>query len=58
MNNDPKNHTRWKHMWGWHNRGCVWDKVAAEWAGKEDLTSKSARCQASEDKKRFGHFLR
>ena len=26
-------HTQWKRKWGWHNRGCVWDKVATEWAG-------------------------
>ena len=23
---------------GWHNRGCVWDKIATEWAVKEDWT--------------------
>ena len=28
MTNDPFNHTRWKHTWGLHNRGCVRDKVA------------------------------
>ena len=27
---NPYNHTRRKHKWGWHHRGCVWDKVAAE----------------------------
>ena len=36
MEEDPFNHTRWKHKWGWHNRGCVWDKVATELAGDED----------------------
>ena len=35
MKVDPKNHTRWKHTWGWHNRGCVWDKIASEWSGKD-----------------------
>ena len=23
MTVDPTNHTRWKHKWWWHNRGCV-----------------------------------
>ena len=43
MKNDPYNHTRWKHMWGWHNRGCVWDEVATEWAGNEDWICKHWR---------------
>ena len=34
MKHDSYNHTRWKHMWGWHTRGCVWDKLASEGAGK------------------------
>ena len=32
---DPCNHMKWKHKWRWHNRGCVWDKTAADWAGME-----------------------
>ena len=36
LKTDPYNHTGWKHMWGWHNRGCVWDKIASEWSGKEE----------------------
>ena len=31
-------------MWGWHNRGCVWDN-------KEEWTSKRERCQTIEDKR-------
>ena len=23
-------------MWSWHDQGCVWDKVAIEWARHED----------------------
>ena len=38
---------------GWHNRGCVWDKVATDWAGDEDWTRERKRCQTMEDKKRF-----
>ena len=26
-------------MWSWHNRRCVWDKLATEWAGKEEWTN-------------------
>ena len=36
MERDFEHHARWKHNWGWHNRGDVWDKIATEWAGKED----------------------
>ena len=36
---DPCNHTRWKHRWAWHNRGCVWDKIATDWACKTDWMS-------------------
>ena len=48
MKNDPYNHTRWKHMRGWHNRGCVWDEVATKWAGDEDRACKRVRCQTLE----------
>ena len=52
MKKDPYNHARWKHMWSWHNRGCVWDKVAADWSGDKDWTCETARCQTVEDEKR------
>ena len=29
MKEDPENHTSWKHKWCWHNRGNVWDMMAA-----------------------------
>ena len=33
---DPTNHhSRWKHAWRWHNRGCVWDERASEWTGAD-----------------------
>ena len=38
-------------MWSWHNRGCVWDKVAFEWAGKEEWSIDKETCQANEDKR-------
>ena len=38
---DSTDHTKWKRKWRWHNRGCVWDKTASEWAGvKSGLTEK------------------
>ena len=40
MKEDPCNHTRWKHKWWWHNRGCVWNKRATDWVGEEDWMSK------------------
>ena len=40
---DPHNHTRWKHHWRWHNRGCVWDKLASEWTGDVDGIKKEAK---------------
>ena len=36
----PNDHTRWKHKFGWHNRGCVWDKIASEWRVKQDWHNK------------------
>ena len=57
MKSDPHNHTRWKHKCGWHNRGCVWDKLATESAGKEDwMIIKRAVCCALEGEKRFVNF--
>ena len=38
-----------EHTWGWHNSGCVWDKVAFEWSDKEDWSMK--RCHTAEDKR-------
>ena len=37
-------------------RGCVWDKVATEWAGNEDWICNRMRCHGLEDKKRFVTF--
>ena len=36
----PNNHTRWKHKWEWYNCGCVWDKIASEWAGVKERSEK------------------
>ena len=43
---DQNDHTRWKHKWSWHNRGCVWDRFAPAWAGDEDSTEKRMRCSS------------
>ena len=40
----PNNHTRWKDKWVWHNRGCVLDKIASEWAWVEDCSKTRKRC--------------
>ena len=37
-------------------RGCVWDKVASEWAGKEEWSPFRKRCQTAEDKRDFITF--
>ena len=53
MKVDPNDHTRWKHKIGWQNRGCVWDRIASEWSGKEHWSIKTKRCQTAEDKRDF-----
>ena len=46
------------HKWEWPNRGCVcvWDKVAPDWRGREEWTSKRVRCPTLEEKQRFVTF--
>ena len=44
-------HTRWKHKWGCHNWGCVWDKIASEWVGAEEWCEK--KCGSGIDKRDF-----
>ena len=39
MTVEPNSHSRWKHKWRWHNRGCVWDKIASDWAGHEEWSN-------------------
>ena len=56
MKEDPSNHTRWKHQWRWHNRGCVWDKIASEWAGAEDWRDNRRRRGSTWDKCRAARF--
>ena len=53
MKVDPNNHTRWKHKIGWHNRGCVWDKIASEWSGKHDWSSKRKKVPDGGGEKMF-----
>ena len=50
---DPINHTRWKHKWRWHNRGCAWDKLASEWVAAEDWTEERDRCMSKMDMRDF-----
>ena len=49
------NYTRWKHRCGWHNRGCVRDRFASEWAREEDWTEERNTC-ASRLEERFRDF--
>ena len=53
---DPNNHTRWKHNFGWHNRGCVWDQIASGCSGKEDWSIKRKGCQTEGYKRDFVTF--
>ena len=34
MKCDPMSVSKWKHRWGFHNRGVVWDAPMATWAGE------------------------
>ena len=34
MKKDPANVTRWKHKFGFHNRGVQWDTPMPRWAGE------------------------
>ena len=43
-------------MCGWHNRGCVSDKVVTEWARDEDWRREGARRQTIQDKSKFVTF--
>ena len=36
MKIDPANVTRWKHKFGFHNRGVMWDTLMTKWAGEEN----------------------
>ena len=56
MERDLENHTRWKHQWRWHNRGNVWDKIATEWAGKEDWTGARTMKSTLADEYKFVTF--
>ena len=55
MREDPYNHTCWKHIRGWHNRRCVWDKIPTEWSGKEN-GARENKCCTEEDKRDFVTF--
>ena len=34
MAKDSGNETRWKHKFGFHNRGVQWDTPMSKWAGE------------------------
>ena len=35
---DPMNVSRWKHTWGFHDRGVVWDAPTAQWGARPRRT--------------------
>ena len=47
---DLNNHTIWQHRWRWHNRGCVWYKIASEWSGAVEWSEERKKCQNAVDK--------
>ena len=49
-------HTLWKHKCGWHNRGAVWDKIAAEWVGTKDWMGKRSGKNTLADRHKFVIF--
>ena len=53
MKRDPEIRTMWKQKWGWHNRGNVWDKLATDWAGKEEWMIERKVKSTLVDKYRF-----
>ena len=56
MERDDEHHARWKHKWGWPNRGDVWVKIATEWAGKEDWMRARKMKSTPADKCQFVTF--
>ena len=54
MKEDPENRTRWKHLWGWHNRGNLWDKMASRWAGEKNWISVRKKKNTPEEKRSEG----
>ena len=53
MKKDPCNRKRWAHTWAWHNRRCVLDKLATDWAGQTDWMNKRKERCAPADEKQF-----
>ena len=54
------NHTRWKHKWRWHNRGCVFGtKSPPKWCGKEEWNTerkKGAKLQRTREISSLSHY--
>ena len=57
MERDCESHTRWKHKRRWRNRGHVWDKIAMDWASKEDWMRARERKSTLDDKYQFVTFV-
>ena len=56
MRDDLRNHTLWKHKWGWHNRGTILDTLVTERAQNNDRVTKGSEKDTIEDKRNFATF--
>ena len=57
MKEDPENSTRWKHKWSWHNRGNLWDMMAARLAREKDWTMKRIEHPWPSDQYKFITYI-
>ena len=57
MKENPENRTRWRHKWGWHNRGNVWDMMATRWAGEKDWMIKRKEHTSPNAKHKFITYI-
>ena len=57
MKEDPENSTRWKHKWSWHNRGNLWNMMAARLAREKDWTMKRIEHTWPSDQYKFITYI-
>ena len=58
MRDDLRSQTLWKHKWGWHNGGTMWDNLVTEWAQNNDWMIKRSEKSTIENKRKFATFAR
>ena len=54
---DKNKNTRWKPKWRWDNRGCVWEKLASEWAAADYWTETRRICTSKMETRDFVTFI-